>query len=67
LLVRVFDKARAKRDGTIHDYIYPCPMDRAVFERWGISSDAFDQALATCSTDEAIAAWLSERATPETR
>ena len=32
-LARVFDKARAARDGTIFDYIYPCPMDRAVFDR----------------------------------
>jgi len=25
-LLRVFDKARAARNGTIHDYIYPCPL-----------------------------------------
>lgn len=66
-LVRVFDKARAKRNGTIHDYMYPCPIDRAMFEHWGITSDAFDEALAVCNTDEEIAAWLSERVSPAQR
>src|ERR1700758_2065454 len=57
-IARVFDKARAARNGTIHDYIYPCPMDRGVFERWGITPEAFHQALETCSTDEQILAWV---------
>ena len=60
-LARVFDKARAARDGTIHDYIYPCPMDRGVFDRWGITSNAFDAAIATRDTDEEILEWLSAR------
>ena len=60
-LRRVFDKARAARNGTIHDYIYPCPMDRGVFERWGITSSQFDAALETCTTDEQILAWVQAR------
>jgi hypothetical protein len=60
-LARVFDKARAKRDDTIFDYIYPCPLDRGVFERWGITSDDFDKALTTIDTDEAILAWVQSR------
>jgi hypothetical protein len=60
-LRRVFDKARAAADGTIHDYIYPCPMDKGVFERWGITSDDFDRALPTHRTDEQILAWVKER------
>lgn len=60
-LVRVFDKARASRNGTIHDYHYPCPMDRAVFERWNVTSAAFDNALESCDTDAEILAWVSER------
>ena len=63
-LARVFDKARAAAAGTIHDYIYPCPMDRGVFERWGISSDDFDRAIAQHTTDEAILAWLESRVSP---
>jgi hypothetical protein len=60
-LARVFDKARAAADGTIHDYIYPCPMDKGVFERWGITAAQFDEALATHRTDDAILSWVRER------
>jgi hypothetical protein len=60
-LARVFDKARAARDGTIFDYIYPCPMDRGVFDRWSITSRMFDAALDTCHSDEEILAWVKAR------
>lgn len=66
-LARVFDKARASRDETIHDYIYPCPMDRGVFDRWGITSKAFDAAIATRDTDEEILDWLRARVPEEKR
>lgn len=66
-LLRVFDKARAARNGTIHDYIYPCPMDRGVFDRWGITSQAFDAALETCDTDDKILAWVKARVNDERR
>lgn len=64
-LGRLFDKARASANGTIHDYIYPCPMDKGVMERWGITPDEFDSAIRTHATDEAIAQWLQSRTTPE--
>lgn len=57
-LLRVFDKARAAADGTLFDYIYPCPMDKGVFERWGIDAPAFDAAVAEHRTDDGILAWL---------
>jgi hypothetical protein len=66
-LVRVFDKARATKNGTIHDYIYPCPIDRAVFEIWGVTSAEFDAALDANQTDEQILAWLEARVTPAQR
>ena len=65
-LARVFDKGRAARNGTIFDYIYPCPMDRGVFDRWGITPRMFDAALETCQTDEEILAWIKARV-PEAR
>lgn len=66
-LKRVFDKARAAANGTIHDYIYPCPMDQGVFERWGITAAQFDAAIRTHGTDEAIHTWLSERVSGDAR
>ena len=64
-LLRVYDKARASAAGTIYDYIYPCPMDQGVMERWGITPAQFDAAIRTNTTDESIYAWLLERTTPE--
>ena len=64
-LARLFDKARAAADGTIFDYIYPCPMDKGVMERWGISPDEFDEAIKAHPTDRAIHQWLLTRTTPE--
>ena len=63
-LARVFDKGRAAANGTIHDYIYPCPMDKGVFERWGVTPDEFDAAIRAHTTDEALLQWLRERTTP---
>jgi hypothetical protein len=64
-LPRVFDKARAARDQTIHDYIYPCPIDRGVLERWGLTPAEFDQAIQTIDTDEDILAWVKARVSEE--
>ncbi len=66
-LGRAFDKARAAKNGTIHDYIYPCPMDRGVFDRWGITARVFDAALDSCTTDAEIAGWLKARVSDERR
>ncbi|MDQ6823509.1 MAG: DUF5069 domain-containing protein [Candidatus Eremiobacteraeota bacterium] len=65
-LARMTDKARAAAAGTIHDYIYPCPMDEGVMERWGITSSIFDAAIQQFANDEAIARWLQEHV-PEER
>jgi hypothetical protein len=62
-LARVFDKARAARQATLHDYVYPCPIDRGVFDRWGITSRMFDAALDSCASDQEILTWLRARVT----
>lgn len=64
-LARIFDKARASANGTIHDYIYPCPMDKGVLERWGVTPEQFDAAVKLSATDEQILRWLHERTTFE--
>ena len=63
-LARLFDKGRAAANGTIHDYIYPCPMDKGVMERWGVRPEEFDAAIRTHTTDEAILSWLQSRVSP---
>ena len=56
------DKARAAKAGTIHDYVYPCPMDRGVLQRWGVSVGEFEDALAHNQSDDAMYGWLTSRA-----
>ncbi len=64
-LLRVSDKGRASAAGTIHDYIYPCPMDQGMLERWGITPAQFDEALRNNPTDESLYNWFSARVSPE--
>ncbi len=64
-LARVADKARAAAAGTIHDYIYPCPMDQGVMQRWGVTPEEFTQAIAAHPTDSDVLAWLRERVSPQ--
>ena len=64
-LLRASDKGRAAAAGTLHDYIYPCPMDRGMIERWGLSAGEFDAALRQHPTDEQVFAWFTQRVRPE--
>jgi len=64
-LLRVADKGRAAAAGTIHDYIYPCPMDKGMMERWGITPDEFDDALQSNPTDDLLYAWFEQRVRPD--
>jgi len=66
-LARVFDKARAARNDTLDTYIYPCPMDRGVFDRWGITSRMFDAAIDSCESEDAVLAWVRARVTDARR
>ena len=60
-LARMFDKARAKARHTQDGYIYPCPMDRAMMQRWGIRPSDFTAGVKEHQTDSQILSWLSER------
>lgn len=50
-LARITDKARAKLDGTIGDYIYPCPADQKFLEEHKLSADVFIQMVRENPTD----------------
>ena len=62
-LLRVFDKARANAAGTIGDYVYPCPIDRGVMERWGISPAQFDAVARRTESEDALLAWARSHIT----
>jgi len=61
-LARVFDKARASAHGTIHDYIYPCPIDEGLLEHWGVTPDEFDAAILSNQDDASIEECVRSRA-----
>jgi hypothetical protein len=64
-LFRIADKARAAKAETIFDYVYPCPMDRGVLERWGVSIAEFEVALDNYADDDTLLAWFRNRVQPE--
>ena len=67
-LLRVSDKGRAAAAETIHDYIYPCPIDRGVMERWKVTPAEFEDALRRNPTDDQLYAWFAQRvAEPDIR
>lgn len=60
-LARVTDKARAKADGTIGEYIYPCPVDRRFLEKAGLSADEFVQLAVEHQSDDDLVKAFNDR------
>lgn len=60
-IARMSDKARAKADGTIDDYIYPCPIDRRVLGELGMSADEFIEISVSSDTDAELVRQVRER------
>ena len=52
-LPRMIDKARAARQNTLGEYIYPCPLDKIMLEFLGVDSDTF-QKNACNDTEESL-------------
>lgn len=53
-LARITDKARAKADGTIGEYIFPCPMDKRFLKKAGLSPEDFLELAVSSNSDEAL-------------
>lgn len=64
---RMLDKCRAVVAGTASEYHYNCPLDGFFFEFTGIDHEAFKTFVATGADDEAVAAWINEHSSVETR
>jgi hypothetical protein len=62
-LARMIDKARAKAAGTLGEYVYPCPLDKALLEFLGFDADAvFD--VAKRGTDDEVLRYVRDHAAP---
>ncbi|RMH09201.1 MAG: DUF5069 domain-containing protein [Nitrospirae bacterium] len=60
-LARMIDKCRAARDGTLGEYIYPCPLDQRLLDFLGLSADQFLEAV-DARSDEEIVSWVHQHA-----
>ena len=58
MLARTIDKARAKAAGTLGDYDYPCPMDKAVLSFLELDPDVLLDLATTFPDDVELAQHL---------
>lgn len=49
---RMIDKARACKEGTLGEYIYPCPLDKQMLEFLNIDSDTFMDKAVTLNEED---------------
>ena len=61
---RILDKCRAVLNGTGGEYLYNCGLDRIFLEFTAITAEDFQEFVATGATDEAVVAWIHEKALP---
>lgn len=54
---RMIDKARADRQNTLGEYMYPCPMDKMMLEFLNVAPETF-QEKACNATEEALSDWI---------
>ncbi|PIQ96687.1 MAG: hypothetical protein COV67_08220 [Nitrospinae bacterium CG11_big_fil_rev_8_21_14_0_20_56_8] len=59
-LPRMIDKARAYKNKSLGEYIYPCPLDKMILNYLGVDDILFAQKSNAC-TDEEIMHWVTER------
>ena len=53
-LARISDKARARLDDRIGDYIYPCPADARFLREIEMSAEEFTALVEACPDDGAL-------------
>ena len=58
-LPRMIDKARAHRNETLGEYIYPCPLDWHILKHLNVKPGAFAE-LAAVNDDHQMTEWTQE-------
>lgn len=67
-LGRAIDKGKAKAYGNLGEYVYDCPMDKAVFDFLAINGEEFLEVIKNAKSDaeiEAYAKQFVDKKTPE--
>ena len=62
-LPRMVDKARSYKNGTLGEYIYPCPLDQHILKFLQTDPESFTE-LAETTQDDQIAHWAEEASRP---
>ena len=57
-IARMSDKARASKADRLGEYMYNCPIDKAILEFLGFSADEFREAAYQNLNDEELGAWV---------
>jgi len=65
MLPRTIDKARAQLTDQLGEYIYDCPMDRALFATLGCDAEQFLQAVRVSPTDGEVLSRLVQVRIPD--
>ncbi len=65
-LARMIDKARAREAGINGDYIFPCPLDKALLSFLEVTEQDFAHAAKT-RTDALVLEWLAVNARPRSK
>lgn len=65
MLPRTIDKARAKLTDDLGEYIYDCPMDRALFATLGCDADQFLEAVRVSPADGDVLGLLVQGRIPD--
>jgi hypothetical protein len=63
-LPRMIDKNRAARDGTLGDFVHPCPVDRRCLSLLELDFADFDAIVAGAETDADVLAGLRAHGIP---
>jgi hypothetical protein len=58
MLPRTIDKARARKAGTLGEYIFDCPMDRRLFETMRTDGEEFLGVVTAADDDAAVVSWF---------
>ncbi|MEN6372746.1 MAG: DUF5069 domain-containing protein [Armatimonadota bacterium] len=65
-LARMIDKARAYNEGTLGDYIYPCPIDKELLSEFNMTGVEFAEIIEQTSTDDEVLEQLGiDKANPD--
>jgi len=60
-LPRTIDKARAFKENTLGEFIYPCPLDKLILNFFNVEPEGFAD-RAESHSDEEVCKWLDEKA-----